>query len=60
MDRKTKLTVNDMISVKESLSNFSAFDKKIKKEQKRKVTDLETIFDKKNNVSKYQKKKSKK
>ena len=26
MDRKTKLTVNDMISVKESLSNFSAFN----------------------------------
>lgn len=56
MDKKNKLTITDLLSVKHSLGNFTAFDTKIKQEKKRKVTDLETIFNKKN-VGKNKKKK---
>lgn len=48
MDKKNKLTITDLLSVKHSLGNFTAFDKKIKQEKKKKVTDMETIFNKKN------------
>jgi len=56
MDKKNKLTITDLLSVKHSLGNFTAFDTKIKQEKKRKVTDMETIFNKKN-VGKNKKKK---
>lgn len=56
MDKKNKLTITDLLSVKHSLGNFTAFDKKIKRENKKKTTNMETIFDKKN-VSKLKKKK---
>lgn len=56
MDKKNKLTVNDMLSVKHALPGFNAFDKKIKQDQKKKVMNMETIFDKKN-ISKNKKKK---
>jgi hypothetical protein len=48
MDKKNKLTITDLLSVKHALSNFTAFDNKIKKEKQKKTTNMETIFDKKN------------